>query len=556
MNVTYAIELVNFNQNTQLADVMQALHNIFTDIVNRLLKNYNVERTRAVIIIEDRAGRLDSPIIVPLQRLNNYSADLILGHISAVSQSKKELRIDSEIVLTLGTITLPDFAGYNKLIHITNDRITCLEKKKYIHVFPIRDNNCFVRSITYCFHMLQNPNFWKSRNKLKQGNFERYALAMSQKCKIKWDTAVSLAEIPRIENILNVRIIIAKFKSTGLGFEVVYSGNEEFQPKAYLLAIPPYQNNTLHLLPIRDAKKLFWSNDFKQHHCYVCNEIVREIHICKTGLTRQTCLYCRERQCAGWESGTRVAKISCILCCYSFLDEGCYTNHTMAKRKKKSLCMSRYKCYRCHSSCNHVARDMHRCNYRYCSTCKGMYLDSIDSPHFCFMRIPKVDKKRQDRILCYDIEASMNSKAECDEPDIKRGKCQNCQNTICSQMIHKALVIASFSCCEMCRGKWNSLGGKGSVCNTCGIRCAKCEKTDGICSPRRVDRHGNWCGSRRVIFYGENCVGLFMNYVIDERRRGFVAYAHNAACYDHMSVRDISYISIINVPLKIVKMLT
>ena len=422
------------------------------------------------------------------------------------------------------------------MIHIANDRIASLEKKKYIHVFENKDNNCLIRALTYSYHIMKNKHFWRSRKKLEPSNFERYALDMCNRCGVEWNKPVKIDQLAAIEEKLETRIILLKFKSFQWGLEIAYHGCSDYPKKVYILITPPYDRGTLHCQAIRDPEKLLWSNSYRQHHCRQCNEIVKESHQCRTGLVRAKCMYCQEKKCEAWSNVPNIPTISCRACGYSFLNAHCLANHYRAKNDKTlPLCQRKYRCFQCYSSCNHLPRDKHRCNYRWCAQCKGMFYDTPQDRHYCYMSIAKIDLKRQDRIIVYDCEAAMDSFAQCDEPSFKNGTCQTCLNSLCNQKIHVPLVIASFSCCEKCRGIWNRppSEGESSVCNQCGMRCPKCMKSDKICEPRRKDAHGNMCGARRVIFYGKQCINQWLNYLIDERRQGYRVLAHNSAGYDH-----------------------
>ena len=537
--VTYSIQFVNFNENATLESVMKTLHDIFTDIIHRVMKNYDPDRTRAVTIIEDTAGRLVSPIICPLQTLNNYSADLILSAISAVAQSKKELKIDNQIEILFGTISMPSIgvAKYNKMRYVTRDKLDSLKRKRFIHIIDDNnDQNCMIRAITYTFHLSVNKNFW-CKSKIKHANFERYAIAIAKKCKIEWGQPVNLDQIKDIEEILERRIVLVKLKPFRGLFEMFYAGSNKFDIKLYILLIPPYDSLNYHAQPIKSGEKLFWADRNKQHHCQKCNDIVGETHKCSGNLVKKTCIYCKRNNCPGKVTNPdMLPTISCRYCCQSFLNWDCYISHkNLIGRRKKPLCVTRYKCFLCFSGCNKLPRDKHRCNYRYCSNCSGDFLDMPLNKHFCHMKIGRLDASVQDKLIAYDIETCMNSYAQCESPYFDKGQCTNCLNSICTQKIHIPLVIASFSCCKKCKSVWNRppTTGPGSICDECGIRCPKCQNSKNICHPPKKDSHGNECGSRRVIFYGEQCIALWLDYLLDERRYGSKVFAHNSASFDN-----------------------
>mgnify|MGYP001549627498 CR=1 FL=1 len=73
-----------------------------------------------------------------------------------------------------------------------------------------------------------------------------------------------------------------------------------------------------------------------------------------------------------------------------------------------------------------------------------------------------------------------------------------------------------------------------AVCHMCGWRCKECElkNTDEVCSPRKHDEHGNYCGTTYVKFLGQDCIKLFVQYLTRDRMKDFTAYAHGNCMYD------------------------
>ena len=540
MCVTYDMEFTNINENTLISELFSSLELIFADVVRRFRNNVeDPARTKLMMILESED--LDSPIIIPLKVLNEFTAEYIVNQISAVIQSHQNLKFSSGIGVTVGSITYNKvIAGYNKLIEISGNKISCLKRRRHIVAFddrPDSDVNCFMRAVCYWYFVnMKGHKFWYSK-KLKCENFDKYAINVAKMCNVNWNSPIDLAKVPKIEQSLKSMIILIQFTRNCSGFEYMYRGNENFSDnKMYILIHPPYSSSMLHAVAIKNPAQFLWGNCANKIMCDNCKNIVNPEHMCTIGKIKIKCYSCQRKDCKEFISGQKTPTITCRACSYSFLGSGCYESHFLGIGKRKPLCVRRYRCMQCfYTPTDGTPRDLHVHGMKKCSHCKALVFDSLENRHICHLLVSKPEKCRKERIISFDIESAMNVEARCDSPDVgDDGICKNCKNHTCTVKIHRPLAIVSFSCCELCRERWNNPEGPGDPCESCGWRCSKCSgKNAKLCSPRNSDSHSNYCGTRRVSFIGPDCIKLFIDYILDKRRMNFSLYAHAASSYDN-----------------------
>mgnify|MGYP001555801878 CR=1 FL=1 len=539
MSVTYDMQFVNIKPGTPIAQLFDSLELIFEDIVKRFLSNVeDPARVKLMVILEHED--IDTPIIVPLRFLNDFSAEYVINQIAAVVQSHQSLAFSNQMSVTIGSVTYPRVSGVEEnFTPINRNRMSALVNKKFIKIFddcPPSDKNCLIRSVCYGYFLnKEGAKFWNSR-KLKCKNFDKYAMGIAKMCNLDWDTSVGIDDIGKIETALKSKIMLFQFNKFSTGFETMYRGDSEFsQNKIYVLIVPPYNSRSLHAVAVRNPNRLFWSNGKHQIICSHCKDLVKENHMCPVvGKVQSKCYACKRAKCKEFTSGQRVPTITCRLCNHSFLGDDCYLSHVSAtERRKHPLCDTRYRCLICHQNSDGTPRNLHVHGMKKCRNCHSQVFDSLEKRHICHLTIGNIVKEKNQRLISLDIESAMDVTSSCDAPDMVNGVCQKCNNSVCTLKIHRPLVIVSFSCCEMCRDRFNNPEGPGDPCESCGWRCPDC-LPDGapICSPRKCDSHSNYCGTRRVTFLGPDCIKLFLDYLLDKRRRNFYCYAHNMSSYD------------------------
>lgn len=538
MSVTYSMQLTNIDEGTLLSTLFVYLEKIFSHLIKRIIRNYsNPDKTKMVLILDDEGSQLDCPLVVPLRFLNEYSAQLILAQLAAIIQSKQSLSFQQNLSLTVGTVSYLSIGHNNKLTYVSSNNMESLKQKKFIKVFDGQEGDkcCFLRALTY--GLLLNQNKPVIVNKKTQSAFDKKAKKVGEKCGISWGSDVQLDMLPVIESKLSAMIILIKFKDLGNGFEVMYTGNENFASNTvYILIIPPYHPDKLHAVGITNSSKLFWSNSLKEIMCKHCKAIVKTNHVCEKYKYGIKCYSCMRINCPEKITNNNTCTITCRLCTYSFMGDQCYDQHKKpGKKGGLSLCDRRYRCLTCFTnSSDGTPRNLHVHGMKKCTICKCNVIDVLENRHHCHITVPTKIDPVVSRLIAYDIECSILEEGRCESPNMQDGICTYCRNKTCTLYVHKPLAIVSFSCCENCKLKWANPMEPDAECETCGWRCSKCKslKNGPYCNPRNCDSHGNRCRSPYVKFVGIDCIRLFVDYITDKRRKDFTLFAHGNSHYD------------------------
>ena len=113
---TFEVKFPDQLQNKKLSDIMDDLHELFDDVLDRVRQGAQ-ENSLARVIIEH--NDLTDPIVVPLQELNKIDASTVTDEISKVLQSNENLSMnEGSCSIAVGCINLP--SGGAVKVRITN----------------------------------------------------------------------------------------------------------------------------------------------------------------------------------------------------------------------------------------------------------------------------------------------------------------------------------------------------------------------------------------------------------------------------------------------------
>lgn len=138
---------VKFNEQWQgksLIELHNSLIDMFDDILKQARGSLNDNDLVTVVI---RHEQLTNSIVVPLRRIDEINALVILSHIEKVLSSYNELKLNESFESTIGLIDMPKGAGrYN----ITNPETDAYNKRSMVFIKNI-DHMCLARSLAVCF---------------------------------------------------------------------------------------------------------------------------------------------------------------------------------------------------------------------------------------------------------------------------------------------------------------------------------------------------------------------------------------------------------------------
>ena len=199
--------------------------------------------------------------------------------------------------------------------------------------------------------------------------------------------------------------------------------------------------------------------------------------------------------------------MQCTKCNASCHSMSCLNEHHTQKNGNKSLCEKFPFCSYCKVNCT-ITKQMESI-WISIHVEKVMYHnDEEEDFHKCFMRSIPASKSNASkrRFIFYDFESMAMILGDY-VPDlvVVQSICENCSNVT--------------------RVKPNS------KCKVCGNRCKKCDKWNKEYTAFKSNPCTG-CGSREVIFQGQNTVKEFCAWLFSKQHANVTVIAHNARAYD------------------------
>ncbi len=560
----------------ELHDVIRAVFRSILDGFSRTCKQDDVIK----LLIDQQS--LDSPILVQPEEVGSLTLHSVMMQISSVLLSKRKLVIDDTFVVTVSIIRNIT-GGVSKIRLLLEEQAEVLyAKRSLIRVRNQDDTACLPRAIMLA---------WASRVRVDNEEFNR-----ERRCGESMHAAMfRLRKSSKylFKSMIDVRRPLSQDRGLKLMLELAHLQEADhfdlanIEPIEHVLhcavhVISQIAGNKFVRLPCEAAKERGWTSVFIYHHREDPEDLLSPFHydaisklpaffgvraVCETCLKPRASVYvncCREkcRKCLSKRctqpSEEDSDQILCDSCNTTFSTQDCFERHKRSLQGQRSdagsICSKRWTCTRCGKVFETCKRKMeeHVCGEYFCNSCEAYFTQR----HECFVRVPQnsqAGKNRQDRVLIFfDIETRQTRSNQCASgtslptercrmcqtavfPCTECSRCVNCQKSTCGSLIHEAnLVVAQKVCDECCDRPFLP----DEICSRCGDRCFRCsirEKSAGIrdytvppCAAPKT------CGVRQKIFFGEDCLKDFVNWLISDFHDGASTLAHNAAGYDNI----------------------
>ena len=108
--------------------------------------------------------------------------------------------------------------------------------------------------------------------------------------------------------------------------------------------------------------------------------------------------------------------------------------------------------------------------------------------------------------------------------------CKNCLEHNCGKFMHEPNLVVASTVCEFCINDDST--ASESKCDFCGSRCKHCNKINKKEKCYEKPPCRDKCGSREVVFKGENTKRDFGTWLFSSAHKNFTAIAHNAKAFD------------------------
>jgi len=384
---------------SQECDSFSEANNMVIDIFNELYQHIesNTKPKDKVRVVFCHPSLL-SNVSCAFVEIESFSSRLMIEMLQRVSQSRRELKVDDDLLCLVQILDLPTGSG-NRL-----DEYSI--QKDCIKIVKNNDNLCALRAILIC-------KAFADKKKNKQAYCHVNSTVLENKVSFYAKKLHIMDEPMGLNDIKKIEIFLGKYSITVLGpngFEKLYVG----PPKQYYLYIW-YRNNHYNAITSMTS---FYNKKFYCHKHKIAYS-KNSLHVCS-----YNCSMCNRQNCEINE------KIECKYCKKLCNNDTCHRIHQEQK------CIIAKKC----PVCGYFRNSNHVCvGEIWCKNC-SFSVSKID--HKCFIKT----EQEKDRARCkfkgyifFDYEASQEKGLH--EPNLV------CVLKICSECID----VKKMSCFECCK---------------------------------------------------------------------------------------------------------
>jgi len=382
---------VFFKYNTSdYIDANKKLEQFFEKIINEIVKSYEDNDSIRIIIFHPSLDAYQ-PLSIPFIAVKDLTPDLLLNLFSSVAQSKRELKIDAELIMRVEVIK------YNAGGGLENIQLISKKKNKSIWHIINSDNFCLLRCVIIGNYDLNKNK--KVKNFLKPHNKEFNSLVNFYVKKLNLpDRKLGFDFIKILEQEFDVQITVFDDNFRQRGNKPIYIG-ESNRRFIYLYYIKTDSGGHYHY--IHSVKSLlncsyychFCKKKFEQRYKHNCN------YICKS---------CRTYDCKigigefnnDWGNFSNKKSSYCDVCLIEVKSQECLNIH------KKFICSKYEKCNNCYENKGrfHVCKQDHK----YCNNCNL----EVNFDHRCYILKEEIKKSKIIGFLFFDYESYLNEKNE------------------------------------------------------------------------------------------------------------------------------------------------
>ena len=496
--VIYRVQLNDEFSNSRFIDIMGSLHVVFTSILERLNQRYRPTDIARVFINNEK---FHVPLSTGLMALRDMTVSKIMDMLEAVLQSDEDLFIEQGIEIHVAVARNPLGGKGGKLRYLFTE-IDDLSKSRSIVKIVNKDNLCFARSVVVALAKLKlselNRDDDEREHDRARTDFNTLthhqsieqtvrARALHEQLDLPMDSPISVADIPKFEEHLNVDFVIL---APHLNYKPWYTSHKAGERRIYMLfvKVSPSQpdDNIGHFHPVTKISGLFKGKGF----CHTCLSpyIKQKGHSCI-----DSCKVCQHQPCI-------IIKGQCKICnvCNRFVKSvECYERHI-----RNGECETIHRCKRC--SRLYKTCDEHICDRRKCKICEK----NVSGTHLCYIRSQK-PRDVSEKYIFADFEADPTGSEHSANLVVANWQCENCSSKSYREQPY----------CEHC----------GMPCSNCINAIDNLKKGD---TERAVCMATPGCGKRQIMFFGHNIIEKFAQFLFHPQHEGYTLVFHNGQAYD------------------------
>ncbi len=313
---------------------------LLSAIIDEMLKDMTIGvRPRDMVRIILQAPGLDKPIALPFIKKDDLTMDRFMARIEHVLQSKKDLKLNSDMDINFVHMEMPDGGKP------TRDSIlyTWEEKKKnwycIIAITNQSDNMCLARAIVT----------GRAKQELKSTDWEWRSIR-DGKTKQR-DLAVELHKLAGVPTYAPCGLEqVEAFQNIGEKYQLVVVSKDHLNKIIYQ---GPPKPKGIYLLYNDRHFDLITSMSAYLNRGYWCHECKKGYDNKPEHRCRDTCMVCRSGNCL--MSDEVDEWVRCLDCNRYFKSRACYENHKRSGtsiKKFGNVCKQYFKCEKCETVVN------------------------------------------------------------------------------------------------------------------------------------------------------------------------------------------------------------
>ena len=393
LKLKYKVEFNQLIGNFLEANLM--IIEIFDNLCDQI-KIYAKQKDKVRVIVNHES--LSYPISCPFMPREQLNGTLLINMIEAVCQSKREIKCDNELHISVYIIDLPLGSG-NRIDDFIND-------KGCVKIIVNKDNLCLLRAIllgkAYCDKDINRKKYTSINSNIFDDKIKKVAVEIGL-----IDKPCGIPEIKKIERYLKDYTVVLIDEN---GKDILYKGEK----KNFYIYIW-YTNNHYNLITSITS---FYNVKYYCHNCNVKYHNISK-HKCD-----YTCKICNRINCV------LDIEIQCDHC--KVISNNCLC----IKIHQDKYCRVLRKC----SVCGNIKFKNHVClNEKYCFNCR----EAVKESHECYIKTEEEKGKKEKQefggYIFFDYEATQEKGLH--EPNLV------CVKKICSKCLDNKNNNCTICCC-------------------------------------------------------------------------------------------------------------
>lgn len=335
---------------------------------------------RDVISFLIKPGNMDTPIITPWVRRNDFNIELVLNAIADVYQSNREFILDEEFKVYGRIIKEPRIGGH--AARNIQDAAEARVKLQSIKAIDVKENWCMPAAVLMAKFHADNDKRWRTYRNTKTQSFfnlvkDFAAAVLGRDRNLDDENGATRNDLQLFQNFLGNNYQIKVFDWTRN--DPVWKTERNRTKPLPTNKETRFINLMLHRHHFDVITKL-GAYFLAKGYCHQCEAPIWKIHQHRCA---EKCYGCfRTVKCR--PAVANETEIRCFSCNRFFPHQDCFDYHKSQNNQGKSLCDKYYYCGKCNRLVSSLRRKnvKHTCGEIFCQSCRSF----VAQDHKCYIK--------------------------------------------------------------------------------------------------------------------------------------------------------------------------